>query len=420
MISAIRELINDPALSLYLLVIAYFWCQWTFKLILCGRYRPKRTHFDEAISVVMPVYNEDRAILFQAVSRVLAQPVSRVAEVIVVCDQREPDLPDWLNQNFASDERMITTVGGTPGKRFSLRHGIEQSRCNVVVSIESDVLIRPDSLDELIKPFADSRIGGVIGDQEVHDPKRSLWTFLDFVCEKVKYGFTYPALSAASQVTVLSGRTVAYRRAAVFPLLEHLTHEIFLGKRCVSGDDGRMTSLLLEAGWLTFYQSTSVVETISPSSMSALLLQRTRWYRNTGRRTLRALFWDRLWVWRRYPLATWHMLSSWVNTFMVGLAFTLLGLSISSGHFFWFGNEYAEIAARVGVLMFGFLLTRMIRGLPAFGAIRRSRPGKHWWLLLALPFYLLMLWFVHLLAIVTMNKQGWITRTTQSPGGLGK
>lgn len=420
MIPVIRELLNQPVLCLYIFVIAYFWCQWAFKLILCRRYKPQEAPYDVAMSVVMPVYNEDRTILRRAISRVLAQPLNRVAEVIVVCDLREPDLPDWLQHHFGQDKRLRITVGQTPGKRFSLRHGIELSQHELVVSIESDVLIRPDSLDELIKPFANAKVGGVIGDQEVHNPKRSAWTFLDFVCEKIKYGFTYPALGSGLQVTVLSGRTVAYRRAAVVPLLDQLTHEIFLGRRCVSGDDGRLSSLLLEAGWLTAYQSTSVVETISPSSMRGLLRQRTRWYRNTARRTLRALFWDRLWVWRQYPLATWHMLSAWTNTLMASLAFTLLGFSIWSGHFFWFGNEYADIASRVGILMFGLLLTRMIRGLPAFGAIRRSRPGIHWLLLLALPFYLLMLWLVHLLAIVTMNKQGWITRTTQSPGGLGK
>lgn len=420
MIAVIRELLNQPAFSLYIFVITYFWCQWAFKLSLCRRYKPQEKPYDAAISVVMPVYNEDREILFQAVSRVLKQPLNRVAEVIVVCDLREPDLPDWLQAHFGDDERLRITVGQTPGKRFSLRHGIELSQYELVVSIESDVLIRPDSLDELIKPFANPQVGGVIGDQEVHDPKRSPWTFLDFVCEKIKYGFTYPALGSALQVTVLSGRTVAYRRSAVFPLLDKLTHEVFLGRRCVSGDDGRMSSLLLEAGWLTAYQSTSVVETISPSSMRGLLRQRTRWYRNTARRTLRALFWDRLWVWRQYPLATWHMLSAWTNTLMASIAFTLLGFSIWTGHFFWFGSDYAEIASRVGILMFGLLLTRMIRGLPAFNAIRRSRPGKHWLLLFALPFYLVMLWLVHLLAIVTMNKQGWITRTTQSPGGLGK
>ena len=44
------------------------------------------------------------------------------------------------------------------------------------------------------------------------------------------------------------GRTAAYRRVAVMPVLANLEDEFFLGRRCVAGDDGRLTWLVLAQG----------------------------------------------------------------------------------------------------------------------------------------------------------------------------
>jgi N-acetylglucosaminyltransferase len=45
-------------------------------------------------------------------------------------------------------------------------------------------------------------------------------------------------MSRRGGVACLSGRTAAYRRSAIIPLMPALEHEIFLGRECVAGDDG--------------------------------------------------------------------------------------------------------------------------------------------------------------------------------------
>ena len=40
-----------------------------------------------------------------------------------------------------------------------------------------------------------------------------------------------PAMSRGGGVACLSGRTAAYRRSAILPVLPALEHEIFLGRR---------------------------------------------------------------------------------------------------------------------------------------------------------------------------------------------
>lgn len=422
MIALAREVwfewvIRQQYLTLYLIISFYFWFVWFIKFLYSSFYKPVDEPYQETISIVMPVYHEDRKILRRAIGLVLSQSANVVAEVVVVTDAREKDLKDWVRKRFR-DERLIIVENPNPGKRFSLRLGIETATQPIVISVESDVFIRPDSIIELIKPFADSSVGGVIGDQEVHDPQRTVWTWFDYVAEKLKYSLTYPALGSRNLVTVLSGRTVAYRRKAVLPLLHNLTYERFLWRWCVSGDDGRLSTLLLANGWKTSYQSTSIIETVSPPTMQALFMQRKRWFRNTCRRTLRAFggFGEGFWIYQK-PLVLWHMLLSWMNTIMMIIMFVALTRSIVTGYFYWWGTETAlAIVLRWSILLIGLPLTRFIRTLPGLKAVS----FRDWRMLLFLvyPWYLLCLWVVRLTAIATMNKQGWVTRAQIGAGGF--
>jgi len=71
--------------------------------------------------------------------------------------------------------------------------------------------------------------------------------------------------------------------------MDSLLNEKFLGLPCVSGDDGRVSSLLLCTGWKCVYQRTAVFLTISPPTLKVFMKQRLRWARNSCRRTIRAI-----------------------------------------------------------------------------------------------------------------------------------
>lgn len=415
-----REIITkNNYLTLYLLIAFYFWFNWLVKWVYSLFYKPVKEGYSDPVSVVMPAYHEDREVLFEAIRRLFTQPANVVGEVIVVTDAREPDLKDWVTENFGSEARLSVIETQNPGKRYSLRLGIEKAIYPVVVSVESDVFVRQDSITELIKPFADEKVGGVVGDQEVHDPHRSLWTWFDYLAEKVKYALLYPALGSRNLVAVLPGRTVAYRKSAVMPLLDGLTNEYFLRKKCVAGDDGRLTSLLLSAGWKTAYQSTSIIETVSPSTMKGLFRQRRRWFRNTARRTLRAIFGfgEGFWVYRK-PLVLWNMLIAWTNSIMIVMMLIALYQSITGGYFYWFGTQDWAILLRWLALFLGLPIARFIRSLP--GLNKMNWNDWRMLLLLVYPWYLFGLWIVRLSAIATMNKQGWVTRSEPGAGGFAR
>ena len=71
--------------------------------------------------------------------------------------------------------------------------------------------------------------------QKVYKRWSSVWRLIaDWIIDLRYYDYV-PAMGRAGAVICVSGRTAAYRRSdAVLPVLEHLEHEFFFGRRCAS------------------------------------------------------------------------------------------------------------------------------------------------------------------------------------------
>ena len=164
--------------------------------------------------------------------------------------------------------------------------------------LDSDTVWAPDALREMLRPFADPRVGGVTPRQAIFDvgdnPVRRLADWM----EDIRYHLTVPAQSVFGQVGCLAGRTIAYRRTAFEPAVERLVRQTVLGVPQHVGDDRVLTNELLRNGWRTVYQSTALVETDAPSDWRTFWRQQLRWGRSSQRETLLSL----RWLWRR-PVA---------------------------------------------------------------------------------------------------------------------
>jgi|Deesub1362B_J571_1020462.scaffolds.fasta_scaffold00003_186 hypothetical protein len=88
--------------------------------------------------------------------------------------------------------------------------------------------------------------------------------------------------------------------------------------------------------------------------------------------------------------------------------------SIVSPHWFWFGTKWQCTLIRFGILVIGLTLTRLIRIHPVI----RSHLTRKWIWILLYPWYLFLMFWVRIYAIITMNKHGWITRRSVGPGGF--
>lgn len=378
---------------------AISWAVWLVRKLMSMRYRPLVNDFRTTTSVVVPSFREDPNVLERCLDTWLAQDPT---EIIVVLDVEDREARDRLMAR--RDRRLHVMMFAHEGKRSALGVGIRAARHEVLVLTDSDTSWEPGLLDAVQMPFADPGVGAVGTRQNVHEPHSSIWRRVaDWIID-LRYLDYVPATARHGGVVCLSGRTAAYRRAAVMPVLANLEHEYFLGRRCVAGDDGRLTWLVLAQGYRTEHQDSARALSMFPSTFRAFCKQRVRWSRNSYRCYLTALY--KGWLWKT-PLIS--QLTVFQILFTPITMFATVWYLVAA----WFSPQ-RELAIALGLV---WLFVG--RGIRSYSHLRR-RPAD----LLILPLVTLVIMMVALpiktWAFVTMNKQGWLTRRADLVGGEGQ
>ena len=373
------------------------WSVWLVRFTLSRVYRPLPPGFTSTTSVVVPAFREDPDILDRCLGSWLAGDPT---EIIVVPDLEDIEVIDQLRRRAASEPRLVVLPFAHTGKRSALGAGIRQARGEILVLADSDTSWEPGLLTAVQAPFADPKIGGVGTRQNVYLPKTSVWRRVADWMIDVRYLDYVRAQSRAGAVACLAGRTVAYRRKLIMPVLEHLEDEFFLGRRCVSGDDGRLTWLVLASGYKTVYQSNARATSMFPDTARAFLKQRLRWSRNSYRCYFTAMW--KGWLWHQPFICQLSVLQIILTPLTMGFAVAYLGS--------WLLHPgYIVPAIAVGWLLAG----RSLRGISHL----RQRPGDIWVLPLVAVMTIIVALPVKTYAFLTMNVHGWLTRISDQIGG---
>ena len=374
------------------------WGLWLYRAISSRFCHPIVTSFRAPVSVVVPSYREDAEILMRCLASWLSQGPT---EVIVVVDVADTECQRRLNEH--PDDRLRVIVFEHSGKRSALGVGIRASRGDVVVLSDSDTFWSDGLLEAVQMPFEDPLVGAVSTQQNVYRPGFNLWRRIADWMVDLRYYDYVPAMGRKGAVICVSGRTAAYRRAAIVPVLHNLEHEFFLGRQCVAGDDGRLTWLVLASGYKTVHQRSARALSMFPGTFRAFCKQRIRWSRNSARTYLTALW--KGWLWHVPFVSKVTVLQILLTPVTMGLALVYLLFS-----------RLELTPAGLGLASSWLLAGRAIRG---YSHLRRKPID-----ILLLPLYAVAVILVALpiktYALFTMNKQGWLTRTATSASGEGQ
>src|SRR3954452_13628477 len=207
----------------FMVFFVYVWFVWACKMLAARRYRPFLGSAGPlTATVLVPVYREPEAVFRRSLASVSAE---RPFELIAIVDGG-----DGAVAAVAADycDRVLRIPKS--GKRAAIAAGVAASdpSTDVVVVLDSDTVWAPGALAEMLRPFADERVGGVTPRQAIFDvgddPVRRLADWI----EDLRYLLTVPAQSVFGQVGCLAGRTIAYRRAAFEPAVAALVRQTVL------------------------------------------------------------------------------------------------------------------------------------------------------------------------------------------------
>ncbi|MEK7152708.1 MAG: glycosyltransferase family 2 protein, partial [Patescibacteria group bacterium] len=132
--------------------------------------RQKHKHFTDwhkghfpSVSIIVPVYNEEPDILRDCLQSLCDQDYESL-EILVVDDgskQRE-QLKSSVYSQFEADKRvhvMYTPIN--VGKRHAQKFGFNRCTGKIIVTIDSDTIIPPYGVRQLVQRFKDPTVGAV-------------------------------------------------------------------------------------------------------------------------------------------------------------------------------------------------------------------------------------------------------------------
>ena len=366
------------------------WACWLVRRIPAVLYLPITGEHRLPMSVVVPVYQEDPEVFAAAIESWLANDVEDVILVI--------DVSDEVCRGVAARYPVRVLVTDVPGKRDALRRGWNAARTELVALVDSDTVWAPDVAVEVCKPFADPRMGGVGTRQNVYGSKGFLARITDMFLDHRYFDENASQSLLGQAVSCLSGRTAVYRRELLLEVEHEFMNETFWGVPCLSGDDKRLTTLILERGHFTYMQRTAEVWSTFPNTWKVFFKQRLRWARNTWRSDLRAL--SRRWVWHK-PFLAYTMIDKGISSFTLLLGPTFMIYSMIVGNWVF-----------CAILAAWWQVSRSAKLLPHL----RRRPSSFFYI----PGYVAVSWLMALIklqALLTIRKQRWLTRQVAVQGG---
>ncbi len=376
------------------------WGTWLTRQALGAVYRPAHDDHRESVSVVVPIWREDPEVVRRCLD---SWKLNEPDEILLVIDHSEHALIPVAEEWARGDPRIRVIVVVPPGKRHALVVGIREARHPLVALTDSDTMWEDGFLAKVMSGFADPEVGGVGCRQNVYQPGTSLWRRVADWMLDVRFIHYLPAMARSGAISCISGRTACYRREVVLPVLDELEFETFLGKSCISGDDGRLTWLILRDGWKTGYQINARAWTVFPNTFKGFVKQRVRWSRNSYRCYLRAI--GRGWLWRQPVITSVSVLQNLLGPFLLCIAVFFL----AHGVLF---HEWELVAVSGSWLVLG----RAIKGVGHLF----SEPSSLLYVPLVTLVFIIVMIPVKFYALFTMNRQGWITRRIGSEVAEGQ
>lgn len=391
---------SDPAFLMVLgqlLVLVVFTNRYVFGAVL-ATFRRKTVDavddtFEPTVTIVVPMFNEGASIR-DTVASLLEQDYPPDKLSICVVDDRSTD-DSFEHARAAARGNPRVRVLRNPvnvGKRRSINHAVREATSEIVVSVDSDVVVERRAVRELVRRFTRPDIAAVGGRVEVSNRNDNWLTRTQAI--KYFFGYEYLKNVERSYLTVmcLSGCLTAYRRDVLLDLEPILESRNVCGVPIKYGEDRFLTRQIVKAGWRTTLTLDARCWTKAPTTLGRYFSQQLRWRRSNLVDYLGGLHH----VWRLHPVVVLHYLS----LFALTLAYPLILFEALSR-----GALFDASLVHLGVLaVFGAVYWRHARRLPAD---ERVHPTSFLGMAVLMPVTYLVL---TPLALFTLDSGSWETR----------
>ncbi len=378
--------------------------------VLCLFFRETASPDDAALpgcAVVIPAYNEGAHIADSLRSVLRSDYPREKLDVIAVNDGSIDDTGEWISAVMAEFPGRINFIDSRVnlGKRQALYIGFQAAGREIIVTIDSDSTVEPDTLRRIVAPFSNPRVGAVSGNVLVKNGKSGLWAGMLESVFAFGFDFLRRGQSVPGCVVCAPGALSAFRASALDAVGKRWAEMTFLGVPASIGEDFTLTTMIIEQGWDAVLQHKAVASTNVPETYSAAAGMLLRWQRGTAREMLRMcsfVFRDFHWCSGKSWFLLFTLIVYFEGAFLpcVSIAAVFLQLFLS-----W--SVLLRVLACACIWSLPFALANL-----SYGSCRRIVNG----FLYGCFFAFTMFWIIPY-ALVTLRNTSWVTRGEAGAAG---
>jgi len=366
-------------------------------------YKPIESVSDELLptcTVIVPAYNEGKLVWDTLISIANSDFPQHKLQILAIDDGSKDDTWYWMNKakQELGNRLFIYQQPQNKGKRHALYRGFNLATGEIFVTIDSDSIIKPDTLRNLVSPFiVDENCGAVAGNVRVLNHKKAILPKMLNVSFVMSFEFVRSAESELGTVLCTPGALAAYKSAAVFECLPEWINQKFMGQPSDIGEDRAMTNMILKQGKKVLFQRNAVVLTDVPEKYQGLYKMFIRWGRSNVRE----------------------------NIAMAKYVFTNFRTESKSGARLLFLNQFLTLVMTYPFLLFMlffivvhpllFLSSTLlgiliVSSFPVIFYAKKYSVSESLWAYSYSVLYTFGLFWIAPYAIATAGKSGWLTR----------
>lgn len=233
------------------------------------------------VEVLISCFNEGKAI-YKTINSVASSnyPIDRL-KISVFDDQSSDDSFQWIEKAAIEHTNVIGICNEVnKGKGRTIASAVKASQADVIVTIDSDVILDSEAIKEMVACFSDPKIalvGGIVG---ISNPDENALTAFQVFVYYVFFRLAKIPEAYFRSVACVSGCLSAIRRSVFLEILPIIEARNWFGVPSRYGEDRFITHQTLLKGYQTFTSLQAKCWTVAPNNFKAYWGQQLRWRRS--------------------------------------------------------------------------------------------------------------------------------------------
>lgn len=263
---------EDPILlfsgMLFLFLFAILGLMFVITLAASFKKRTWKSDYEPHVSIVIPAYNEEKNI-GKCLEAIQQTDYPEGKKEVIVVDDGSNDRTVEIARNF---KNVKIARQEHKGKVDALNLGVSKASRNIVITIDSDVMMEKDFIRNIAKPFSDPDVGAVSGAAKVANTDTILTAF-----QSIEYIYNSLLMDSFSKVF----GTSLWFWGALSSFKKDVLLKVGGFKKTSETEDFDTMIRIKKHGYKTVSTKNAMGRVNVPSNMVSLFKQRIRWWKGS-------------------------------------------------------------------------------------------------------------------------------------------